>query len=453
MAEEVNKKDIDTKAEVKPDLDDLSNQTVQFRIICGSYEHNIMCISLLLRKNVPLFQPIFHLEAHSLSIKALDAAKRYLVSGGNDEHIKIYDLQKRKDLGTLLSHQGSVTCLKFFSKQGKWLLSGSEDSKIIIWRTRDWESFGVLKGHTARINDLAVHPSGKIAISCADDKTIKLWNLMTVKKAANLKLKYFLQNGQFVRWSLNGNHFIVSLLDTVLIYDTNAAKIINQLKFKRITIMRIENYEIDTIEYLVIGLSNGEIQFYKLSDLVKKQKIENNEDENENNREDENESDEYDTKSKRNAQKDEIISMIPLDLEPSYKFIGHTIRIKDLKFYQDFLTKRKFLVSISSDGKIVVWDLSIKEEIAVYKTDERLNCLTVIPETIEKIDTMKKRKLSISQEDLYNYKTDNETDGEEIRNILLNNNENKKNDKRNKKPKYKKHKKIIALVKIIIILK
>ena len=65
----------------------------------------------------------------------------------------------------------------------------------------------------------------------------------------------------------------------------------------------------------------------------------------------EKEEDEFEIKSKRQAERDEIINMVPLDLEPAFKFVGHTIRIKDLKFYQDFLTKRQFLVSISSDGK------------------------------------------------------------------------------------------------------
>ena len=42
----------------------------------------------------------------------MDLAKRYLVTGSNDEHIRIYDLQKEK-LGTLLSHNGTITSLKF----------------------------------------------------------------------------------------------------------------------------------------------------------------------------------------------------------------------------------------------------------------------------------------------------------------------------------------------------
>lgn len=69
--------------------------------------------------------PIFHFQAHSLSIKCLAVSRRYLVSGSNDEHIRIYDLQKRKELGTLLSHQGSITALQFSHPA-----SSSEDAAV-----------------------------------------------------------------------------------------------------------------------------------------------------------------------------------------------------------------------------------------------------------------------------------------------------------------------------------
>ena len=75
-----------------------------------------------------------------------------------------------------------VAVLPVIHKNGKWLLSGSEDGKIIIWRTKDWETFGILKGHTGKINDLAIHPSGRVAILVSQDQTIRLWNLMTAKK-------------------------------------------------------------------------------------------------------------------------------------------------------------------------------------------------------------------------------------------------------------------------------
>ena len=73
---------------------------------------------------------------------------------------------------------------------------------ICIWRTKDWECLKILKGHKGRVNSLAIHPSGKIALSVSIDKTVHLWNLLTGQKANVNKLGkgiynfyiYFIEN-------------------------------------------------------------------------------------------------------------------------------------------------------------------------------------------------------------------------------------------------------------------
>lgn len=341
----------------------------QFRIVVGSYEHNILCLSLDLSLETPVFTPIFHFQAHSLSVKCLDIAGRYLVSGSNDEHIRIYDLQKRKELGTLLAHQGSITALRFSKREGgssRWLLSASEDQRIIVWRVRDWENLGTLKGHTGRINDLDIHPSGRIAVSVSEDHSVRLWNLMTVKKAAVLKLRKYNQNGQAVRWlGAAGSHFAVALMTKLLVFSAEDAKVHREIDLGRKTIMHIETVHLDEDrEYLCVGLSDGNIQFYDIKKLCAG----------------ESEGDESDD--------DEQIA-------PEYSLLGHTNRVKDFSFYKN--EYGTYLVSIGSDGKAVVWNMhsddasTAPEQLAVYDCGERLNCLALCDEAVEKFDTMKKR--------------------------------------------------------------
>ncbi|KAG0654192.1 Protein mak11 [Monosporozyma unispora] len=378
----------------------------QFRIIVGSYEHNLLCLSLDLSSgSKPVFTPIFHFQAHSLSVKCLDISKRYLVSGSNDEHIRIYDLQKRKELGTLLQHQGSITALKFSKTEeranNKWLLSASDDHKIIIWRVKDWENFGTLKGHTARINDMDIHPSSRIAVSVSDDHSIRLWNLMTVKKAAVLKLRNYNQNGQYVRWlGKNGEYFAVGLLNKVLIYSTNDAKVHYELETGKKTILHIERVILeDDKEYLCVGISDGNIQFYPTAPLFEEE---------------------------------------PDVKEPEFSLLGHTNRVKDFKFYKnEFGT---FLTSIGSDGRIVVWDMKSKEQVAVYDCGERLNCLAVCDETIEKYETMRKRSV---MEDVEQSEAE-VSDTEEIKQAMFGKKQSKK-AKKNKKKNNKKQKVSVEL--------
>ncbi|KAI5958601.1 MAK11 [Candida theae] len=408
-----------------------ASSRVQFRIFVGSYEHNLLCLSVILDPSgtkEPIFQPIFHFQAHALSIKSMDLAKRYLVTGSNDEHIRIYDLQKRKELGTLLSHQGTITALRFSreateeaenASSGRWLLSGSEDGKIIIWRTKDWEIFATLKGHTDKINDLSIHPSGRVAISVSQDKTIRLWNLMTAKKAAVLKIKgkdHLGQSGEFVKWSHTGDYFVVGLHNQVLLYKTSTAKIVKKYKFKS-TVMCIDLLKIDDKEWLVIGFGDGSIGFYDFETLL-------------NNIGD----DAEDQEQKILDNKAEVI-------EPIFTLRGHTNRIKGITFMQNQDTQNvPLLISVSSDGKIVVWNLTLKDQVAVYDTGERLNCVVCAPESVEKVDTMKRRFGSLDElkgeEQPDVSESEYETDGEEIKSIMKG--PTKKGKKKSKKSKKRK---------------
>lgn len=399
----------------------VSSSATHFRVYVGSYEHNLLCLSLILEEGkTPVFQPIFHFQAHALSIKAIAGAKRYLVTGSNDEHIRIYDLQKRKELGTLLGHQGSITCLKFSNEgqetngtSGKWLLSGSEDGKLIIWRTKDWETFGTLKGHTGRVNDLAIHPSGRVAVSVGVDKTVRLWNLMTAKKAAILKVKNDWQAGELVRWSKNGDYFFVGLLQKVLVYKTSEAKIIKELSFKT-PLMHIEVQDIDGVEYVVAGLGSGALEFYALDELVEQKPEQEEEKEEEENQEEEKEEEEKEDEDKKP--------------EPKFTLQGHTKRVKDFKFYTQ--GEKHLLVSISSDGSIVVWDMALKDQVAVYNTGERLNCLEVTDESVEKAETMKRRWNEIDEAEASASESENE-DTEELKKVMAG--RKKKGKKKGKK--------------------
>lgn len=374
-------------------IHNMSGAPVQFRIMAGSYEHNLLCLSLILGKE-PVFQPIFHFQAHSLSIKCMDIAKRYLVTGSNDEHIRIYDLQKRKELGNLLSHQGTVTTLRFSDekheagvteKSGKWLISGSEDGKIIVWRTKDWEVFGTLKGHQGKVNDVAIHPSGRVAISVSQDYTVRLWNLMTAKKAAVLKIKGKIHLGQApekVAWSQSGEYFVVGLLSQILVYSTSSATMIRRIKFAS-TLMCMQVAVIDGEEWLITGNGKGLIEFYKMSKLC----------------EEGGSPDEQET------------------LEAAFSLRGHSNRVKDITVFSNptETAGKTYLISVSSDGKIVVWDIQEKTEVAVYDSGERLNCVSACSESVEKSSTMKRR---LTEDDEPAPESEYETDGEEIKKVM-----------------------------------
>lgn len=127
-------------------------------------------------------------------------------------------MKKRKDLGSLYHHSGTITDLAFSSKTSpKFLISVSEDGTMAIFRTRDWLPFITIKTHHGRVNSISIHPSGKAALTVGSDRNIRLWNMVTGKRAG----KYSLNGSEpfCIQWNTLGDHYAVLLSKEVMVYD------------------------------------------------------------------------------------------------------------------------------------------------------------------------------------------------------------------------------------------
>ena len=144
-------------------------------------------------------------------------AGKVLVTGGSDEVVRIYDYARRIALGEIRHHDGTITSLNFFSSSH--MLSSSEDGSIGIWRVHDWTLLHILGGHKNAVNDLSVHPSGRMAVSVSSDRTLRLWNLLEGRCAFIKRTK---GAGQLVEWSPSGTHFAVAVEMDIFIYDAGS---------------------------------------------------------------------------------------------------------------------------------------------------------------------------------------------------------------------------------------
>lgn len=160
-------------------------------------------------------EPLFIFPAHVSCIKAVSASPnggKWLATGSTDEIVKVWDLRRRKEIGGLMHHEGkhrdptsssrvrysprilltyypltgSITYLNFPSRSH--LLSASEDGTLCLFRCRDWAVLRALRGHKGRVNCVAIHPSGKLALSVGKDRTLRMWDLMRGKGSASTKL-------------------------------------------------------------------------------------------------------------------------------------------------------------------------------------------------------------------------------------------------------------------------
>lgn len=262
---------------VEPSDEGSPNATVSIQIVTGSYERVLHGLSATippsLLENVAeaeqvAFAETFLFEAHASSIRCLaispptDNDKRFLATGGSDERVNLHSLSTvppsstarslhrpsltgsvvaenagNRSLGRLIHHDRAITRLHFPAKSK--LFTAAEDNTVAISRTRDWTLLSSIKapipkpqgrpsGDTAApgdvpagVNDFAIHPSQKLMLTVGrGERSMRLWNLMTGKKAGVLNFDRHLLahagegrhaggEGRHVLWDGRGENFVV----------------------------------------------------------------------------------------------------------------------------------------------------------------------------------------------------------------------------------------------------
>jgi WD40 repeat protein len=98
--------------------------------------------------------------------------KNRIVSGSNDETIKIWDLDRGVCLKALTGHNHWVTSLIFIERDNS-LVSGSYDNSIKIWEVNDFQCLKTIQIKNG-IRNLLLLPGGYFASSGYN--SIKIWD-------------------------------------------------------------------------------------------------------------------------------------------------------------------------------------------------------------------------------------------------------------------------------------
>lgn len=349
-----------------------------FKVIAGSYEKLLYgfdgSVSLDETNDGYKFelQPIFIFPAHASCIKAVAASPnggKWLATGSADEVIKVWDLRRKKEIGGLMHHEGSITQLQFPSRSH--LLSASEDGSLCLFHARDWVVLRTLKGHKGRVNSTAVHPSNKVALSVGKDNTLRMWDLMRGKGSASTKLG---KEGEVVRWSTTGSSFVVQSQNTIDVFTVDMILRHTITHPSRIHTIRFSNRVNGSGELLLVGAEDKKLSIYDIPDDPEKMPT--------------------------------VIA----------EMIGHSNRVKAVEILPLALpqsTKANaplstiIMCTVSSDGKIHVYDLASLpadqkagtealqiSPVAEYDTKgTRLTCVTIADgEALERVKSVNRKR-------------------------------------------------------------
>ncbi|BGP21254.1 WD40 repeat containing protein [Rhodotorula toruloides] len=299
--------------------------------------------------------PVFSFPAHLSSLKTVAASHlitpgtgserkvggKYLVSAGTDEVIKVWDLQRRKEVGILEGDtKGTITCMRFVP-QRNMLVVASSDSTIVLYRVRDFVLLRSLKGHKGRVNAIDAHPDGRVALSVGQDRMLRMWDLVAGKSVATMKLG---TEGDTVRWNTDGTKFVVICNNQLTVYGLDMS-IHHQLSAKsrfhdaQFCYFPLDKTDSAQREYLFVACEDGKVRVFDVANPTP-------------------------------VHVDETTDLSDLDLpkiEPVALLTGHANRVKMMDLLEVALptsdsasspSSTIVLTTISSDGKINLYDLA-----------------------------------------------------------------------------------------------
>ncbi|MBN4001060.1 MAG: hypothetical protein HWQ58_04175 [Nostoc sp. LPT] len=77
---------------------------------------------------------------------------------------------------TLGGHSDTVNCVAI-SPDSQTVVSGSNDEKIKVWNLSNGQEIYTVNGHLDGVNALVFSPDGQILVSGGKDTTIKVWRM------------------------------------------------------------------------------------------------------------------------------------------------------------------------------------------------------------------------------------------------------------------------------------
>ncbi|RUP43137.1 hypothetical protein BC936DRAFT_137563 [Jimgerdemannia flammicorona] len=124
----------------------------------------------------------FVLQGHTGCVLSLVIAREYVLSGGADTSIRVWDISTRTAIRTISDHKEDVCCLAVNSGE-TFFASGSYDKSVIVYTVPDLLTVRRLTGHFSAVISLAFCGQSddyrQYLFSGSIDKTIRLWNVET----------------------------------------------------------------------------------------------------------------------------------------------------------------------------------------------------------------------------------------------------------------------------------
>ena len=151
---------------------------------------------------------------------------KWIVSGSSDGTIRIWDAKSEKQIRKMDQAKGFYNTVAI-SPNSKRIVSGSGDGTIKIWDAESGEEIRTLKGHRDDVKSVAFSPDGKRVVSGSDDETAKVWDVESGKVLKNFTGHTFtVESVAFI----HGGKRVFSTGEYIKIWDAGSGEVVKDFK-------------------------------------------------------------------------------------------------------------------------------------------------------------------------------------------------------------------------------
>lgn len=123
------------------------------------------------------------------SAVAFSADGRFVLSGGYDRVVLLWDVQSRKLVKEMAGNADLVGGVGF-SPDGKWAISGGIDGTVRIWDLGTGKELRMLGGHaSAAAGSVAFTPNGGRVLSAYSDQSVRVWDFARAAAYADIETR------------------------------------------------------------------------------------------------------------------------------------------------------------------------------------------------------------------------------------------------------------------------